>query len=174
MKWAGLAAAAAYLATIVVANYLVQHVGIVDVGFGEKAPAAVFAAGFAFTFRDIVQRLLGREAVIVAIVVGSLLSLVVAPDFALPSAAAFLVSELADFAVYTPLARRSFFAAVLLSNTVGLLIDSWLFLTLAFHSTEFLPGQVLGKTYTTIGAVAVVVAWEWEVRRRRAVLPRHA
>jgi hypothetical protein len=30
---------------------------------------------------------------------------------------------------------------VLLSNTVGLVVDSWLFLTLAFHSTAFLPGR---------------------------------
>jgi uncharacterized PurR-regulated membrane protein YhhQ (DUF165 family) len=157
--------------TIFVANYLIEHVGIVDVGFGKQAPAAVFAAGFAFTFRDLVQRTLGREAVLVVIVVGSLLSLLVAPSFALASAAAFLVAELADFAVYTPLAERSFLGAVLLSNTVGLLIDSVLFLWLAFGSFEFLPGQIIGKAWTTAAALVVIAAVS---ASRRALLPRHA
>ena len=57
-------------------------------------------AGFAFTFRDLTQEWLGRKAVIVAILVGALLSWVVTSnrDLAVASAVAFLFSELADFA----------------------------------------------------------------------------
>jgi hypothetical protein len=36
-----------------------------------------------------------------------------------------------------------------LSNTVGLLIDSWLFLTIAFGSLAFFWGQVVGKAWMT-------------------------
>jgi uncharacterized PurR-regulated membrane protein YhhQ (DUF165 family) len=84
---------------------------------------------------------------------------------------AFLVSELADFAVYTPLHERTWVGAVVLSNTVGLLIDSWLFLTIAFGSLAFFWGQVVGKAWMTALAVALLAAWRW---RGRAVLARNA
>jgi uncharacterized PurR-regulated membrane protein YhhQ (DUF165 family) len=93
----------------------------------------------------------------------------VAPAFALASGAAFLVSEAADFAVYTPLERRTWLGAVALSNTVGLLLDSWLFLTLAFGSLAFFWGQVVGKAWMTLLAVGLL-----SVIRSRAVLARNA
>jgi uncharacterized PurR-regulated membrane protein YhhQ (DUF165 family) len=162
---------AAFVATVWVANWLVSRFGIVPVGFGLHAPAAVYAVGVAFTLRDALQRTLGRFAVAAAVVVGAALSYLVAPQFAVASGAAFLVSELADFAVYTPLADRSRAGAVALSNTVGLLIDSWLFLTLAFGSLAFFWGQVAGKAEMTVLAVALIVAWRW---RGRALLARYA
>ena len=58
------------------------------------------------------------------------------------SAAAFLFSELADTAVYTPLARRRLISAVLASSLVGTIIDSTLFLWLAFGSVALLPQVV--------------------------------
>ena len=57
-----------------------------------------------------------------AVLVGALLSAFLAPPaLVIASAAAFLVSEMADLAVYTPLARRRMVTAVLAS---GLLILS--------------------------------------------------
>jgi queuosine precursor transporter len=167
MNRTGLAAAIGYIATIFVANWLIQHVGIIGVGFGLQAPAGVLAVGAAFTLRDIVQRTLGREAVVIAILIGAALSYLVAPNFAIASGVAFLVSELADFAVYTPLERRSWLGAVALSNTVGLLVDSWLFLTLAFGSLQFFWGQVVGKAYMTVLAILLLAAG-------RALLARNA
>jgi uncharacterized PurR-regulated membrane protein YhhQ (DUF165 family) len=163
---AGIGAALGYAATIFAANWLVQHVGIVSVGFGLSAPAGVFAAGIALTLRDVVQATLGRAAVVLAILAGAALSWLVSPAFAVASATAFLVSELADFAVYTPLERRSWLGAVLLSNTVGLALDSILFLTLAFGSLAFLPGQVVGKAWVTLVAILLLAAG------RRALLAR--
>jgi uncharacterized PurR-regulated membrane protein YhhQ (DUF165 family) len=162
----GVAAAIGYVASIVAANWMIQHLGtspapgaarVVPVGFGLTAPAGVYAAGIALTLRDIVQIRLGRTAVVVAIVVGAALSYFVSPAFvAAASAAAFLSSELADFAVYTPLERRSWLGAVALSNTVGLVIDSVLFLWIAFGSLEFLPGQVVGKAWMTLLALGLL------------------
>jgi hypothetical protein len=60
-KALGALCAAAYIATIWLANYLVSHYGIVDVGFGLMAPAAVYAVGVAFTMRDFTQDLLATE-----------------------------------------------------------------------------------------------------------------
>jgi uncharacterized PurR-regulated membrane protein YhhQ (DUF165 family) len=51
-------------------------------------------------------------------VIGAGLSALVSPQFAVASGIAFLVSELADLAVYTPLRQRNWLAAVALSNTV--------------------------------------------------------
>lgn len=152
----GAAFAFGYLATVFAANWAIQRYGLVPVGFGLKAPAGVYFAGLAFTLRDLTQRMLGRAAVVAAILVGAALSAVVAPRYALASGAAFLLSELADFSVYTPLEERGWIRAVAASNVVGLLVDSVVFLWLAFGSLEFLGGQVVGKVWMTALAVAVL------------------
>lgn len=156
MKTIGIVSLVCYVATIFAANWLIQHVGIVPVGFGLSAPAGVYMAGLALTLRDVVQTTLGRAMTVLAIIVGASLSYLVSPSFAAASAAAFLLSELADFAVYTPLERRSWLGAIALSNTVGLLVDSALFLWLAFGSLAFIWGQIVGKLEMTIIALLVL------------------
>lgn len=157
-KAAGLAAATGFIATVWAANWLISHYGVVPVGFGLLAPAGVYAVGVAFTLRDLTHRALGPWAVIAAIVIGAGLSYLISPAFALASGVAFLVSELADLAVYTPLSERNWLASVTLSNTVGLAVDSLLFLWLAFGSLTFFWGQVVGKAWMTLAAVAVIAA----------------
>ena len=91
------------------------------------------------------------------IVAGALLSGGFSPrSLVLASAAAFLLSELADFAVYTPLARRRLIVAVVLSGMVGLVVDSIVFLWLAFGSLSFLPGQVVGKAWMVLLSIPFV------------------
>ncbi|MGA8115672.1 MAG: VUT family protein [Actinocatenispora sp.] len=132
-----------------------------------QIPAGAFFAGLAFTVRDLLQKAVGTRTTLLAIAVGAALSgLVAEPRIALASAAAFALSELVDLAVYTPLRHRSQIAAVGLSNTLGLLVDSLLFLPLAFGSLTYLGGQLVGKTATTAIAVAVLVGTR---ARRRAV-----
>ena len=154
-----------YVFCIVAANATLALVGLVPVGFGLMAPAGVLWAGLALTMRDLVQDRLGRRPVVGAIVLGAGLSWLISPAFAIASGLAFLVSELADFAVYTPMRRRSWLGAIALSNTVGLLVDSVLFLWLAFGSLEFLAGLVLGKVWVTLATVAVL--WVWRSSRQR-------
>lgn len=153
---------AGFVATVFGANWALQHYGIVPVGFGLAAPAGVYFAGLAFGLRDALQETGGRRAVVVAILVGGAASWWVAPTFAVASAVAFLVSELADFAVYTPLRDRRLWLAVVLSNVVGAVIDSLLFLHLAGLPLELWKGQVVAKTYMVVPAVVIVRA----VRRR--------
>ena len=154
----GIAAAVAFVATVFAANWAINRFGIVSVGFGLRAPAAVYFAGLAFSLRDLVQRALNKKAVVVAIVAGAICSAFVSPHLAFASGTAFLVSELGDFAVYTPLARRYPITAVVASNTVGAAVDSLLFLSLAFGSLAFFWGQVVGKTWVTVATVALLVA----------------
>jgi uncharacterized PurR-regulated membrane protein YhhQ (DUF165 family) len=155
----GLISLAAYIGTIFAANWAIARFGIVPVGFGLMAPAGVYFVGLAFTFRDTTQRTLGRGYTIIAIVIGAALSVFVSPEFAVASGVAFLFSEGADFAVYTPLAERRWLTAVVASNIVGTVVDSVLFLWLAFSSLEFLAGQVVGKLWMTALAVAVIAGW---------------
>ena len=78
------------------------------------------------------------------------------------SAVAFLLSEFADLAVYTPLQHRRLLLAVLASGLVGLVIDSAVFLYLAFGNLDYLAGQVVGKAWMVVLAMPLI-AW---LRRR--------
>ena len=156
---------AAYIATIPASNWLVAHVGPVPVGFGYVAPAGVYTVGLALVLRDLARETAGRAAVVAAIAVGAVLSWWWAdPAVAVASAAAFGVAESMDFAVYEPLRKRGLAVAVAASNAVGLLADSLIFLWLAFGSLTYLPGQLLGKTWMTAAAVAVIAV----LQKRRA------
>lgn len=168
----GLAALVLFILTVPASNWLIGHVGtvcppagpcLVPVAPGVMAPSGVLAVGAALVLRDLVQRRLGLAAGLAAIVLGALLSAWVAPPaIVLASATAFLLSELADFAVYTPLQRRRFLTAVVASSVVGLAVDSAVFLKLAFGSLDFLPGQVLGKLWMVLATIPLV---HW-IRRR--------
>jgi queuosine precursor transporter len=164
-----------WIGTIFAANWSLGHLGDcsqvgpcqIPVAPGLFAPSGVLWVGLAFTLRDLVQDSFGRWVMFPAIAVGAALSAFVSPQFALASGATFLVSEAADFAVYTPLRQRHRLTAIAASNTVGLLVDSVLFLWLAFGSLDFLAGQIVGKVEMTILAVAVGFFWE-----RRGALAR--
>jgi uncharacterized PurR-regulated membrane protein YhhQ (DUF165 family) len=72
------------------------------------------------------------------------------------SAAAFLLSELADFAIYTPLQRRRLVLAVFASSATGLVVDSIVFLQLAFGALDYLPGQIVGKAWMVLIALPLI------------------
>jgi uncharacterized PurR-regulated membrane protein YhhQ (DUF165 family) len=170
----GLVAGLLFLGLIPLANWMVGHVGtvcvphgpcLIPVAPGILAPSGVITIGAALVLRDVVQRCLGLHWGLAAVFAGSALSALVAPPaLVVASAAAFLLSELADFAIYTPLQRRRLTLAVLASAGIGLLIDSVVFLTLAFGSLQFLEGQIIGKLW----AVAVAVPF---IRLLRRVAP---
>jgi hypothetical protein len=160
---AGLALAG-YIGVIYLANWAISTFGLVPVGFGLVAPAGVYFAGLSFTLRDVVQDQLGRRWTVAGILVGAATSAVISPQLALASGVAFLASELADMGVYTPLRERHWLSAVAFSNSVGAAVDSGIFLLLAFGSLEFFWGQMLGKTWSTAAAVALLWSYRSLVR----------
>ena len=159
----GWAAFMAFMACIPLANWMIGHVGtvcipqgpcLIPVAPGLMAPSGVMTVGIALVLRDVVQRCLGAPYGLLAVFLGTMLSMLVAgSDLASASGAAFLLSELADFAVYTPLQRRGLVLAVIASAAVGLVIDSVVFLWLAFGSLDFLVGQIVGKAWAVVIAV---------------------
>ncbi len=167
---------AAFALCIPAANWLIGHWGavcppnapcLILVAPGIMAPSGVPMIGLALVLRDLVQRRLGARWAIGAILAGAALSALLAPPaLVLASGVAFLLSELADFAVYTPLQRRRLVLAVVASGLVGLVIDSLLFLQLAFGSLEFLSGQVIGKAWIVLLSIPII--WwlrNWDQRR---------
>jgi uncharacterized PurR-regulated membrane protein YhhQ (DUF165 family) len=166
-------ASLAYLSTTVAANWAIHHYGIVSVGFGYAAPAGVYFVALALILRDLLQWGLGRRAgeapkpwqvatMLAVIAAGAGLSYLVADSLvASASAAAFAASEIIDFAIFTAIAPR-WARAVFFAGIVGAVVDSLIFLSIAFGSLAFLPGQILGKTYGIAAATIVIAA-----RRRR-------
>lgn len=157
------AAGAIYASCILGANYAITRWGIVPVGLGLSGPAGVFAVGPALVARDAVQWAAGKRVALLALAAGAALSYAVAaPQIATASAAAFATSELADFALFTWIAPR-WSRAVLAGGIAGALLDSAVFLGVAFGSLAFMPGQVLGKAYGVLLASLLIGV------RRRAV-----
>ena len=152
-----------FILTVPIANWMVGNVGTVcpsespcllPVGFDIMAPSGVLMIGLALVLRDLVQRRLGKFWAVAAIAAGALLSVLVAPAaLVVASGTAFLVSEFADFVVYTPLQRKRLVLAVFLSSTVGLVLDSLIFLQLAFGSLDYLSGQIIGKAWMVLLAL---------------------
>lgn len=174
-RWA-FVALGVYIGAIVLSNWLITHVGIPvghgthlsPVGFGLLAPSGVWAAAVSFPARDITQRLGGRWLGIIAIVVGAAVSWYIsAPVIAVASGVTYLISESADFLVYTPLQRRYFAWAVFASGCVAAVVDSVVFLHLAGLPSggKAVAGLVLGKFWVQIPAAYIA----WQLRKTRPV-----
>jgi uncharacterized PurR-regulated membrane protein YhhQ (DUF165 family) len=161
----------AFMACIPIANWMIGHVGtqcvpdgpcLIPVAPTIMAPSGVLMIGVALVLRDMLQRRLGKSWSLAAIALGTILSGAIAPPtLVLASAAAFLISELADFAVYTPLQRRRLVFAVFASGAVGATVDSVAFLYLAFGSLEFLAGQIIGKALMVVASLPVIALLRW-------------
>jgi uncharacterized PurR-regulated membrane protein YhhQ (DUF165 family) len=169
----GWAALAGFVACVWGANWFVDHVGTevapglhtLPVGFGEEAPSGFVLVGISLTLRDLVQRLLGVRWTVGGILVGAALAASINTDLAVASGVTFLLAELLDLSVYTPLQRRGLTVAVVASNVVGALADSVLFLWLAFDLAavrEFALWQAIGKVEWGLLFLPLV----WLFRRR--------
>ena len=161
------------------ANWMIGNLGnfcvpngpcLIPVAPGIMAPSGVLMIGLALVLRDLVQRRLGLSWAFAAIAAGVVLSAALAPPVVLASATAFLLSETADLAVYTPLQKRGLTLAVAASGAVGLVVDSVVFLFLAFGSLDFLAGQIIGKAWMVLLALPFI-HWLRRHDARRGIQP---
>jgi uncharacterized PurR-regulated membrane protein YhhQ (DUF165 family) len=172
----GLVFLALFALTIPAANWLIGNAGtkcvpqgpcLIPVAPGLMAPSGVVMIGLALVLRDLVQRRLGVKAAVAAILAGAALSGFIAPPaLVMASVMAFLLAELADLAVFTPLQKRGLVLAVAASSVVGLVVDSIIFLQIAFGNLDYLLGQIVGKAWMVAFALPFV-AW---IRRRDTAL----
>jgi hypothetical protein len=167
--------AAAFVALVLLANWLasayVVHVPLTP----YVAPAGVFCIGGVLVLRDWMQQLGGLARTMPLVYAAGLFSWLVGDvagwtsleKVAIASVAAFTVSETVEAFVFTPIRNRSLSLGVALSATVGNAVDSWIFLTLAFSSTAFFWGQFWGKNEAIAVGVVLTLA-------RRRIVPAAA
>jgi len=150
-----------YIALIVAVNWGFTVVPLVKMPGGEMWPPMSLVVGFIFVMRDFAQREVGHR-VLLAMLIGAALSYVMASPFvALASAAAFLVSELADWLVYT-VTKRPLSQRILLSSLIGTPVDSVVFLYGIGHLTS------TGVAAMTASKLAGALTVWWLIRRREA------
>ena len=106
-----------YIALIVAVNYAFTQVPPITLLDGTVWPPVALIVGFVFVVRDFAQREVGHR-VLLAMLAGAGLSYYMADPFvAVASAAAFAVSELVDWAVYSftgrPLSQRILYSSAL-------------------------------------------------------------
>ena len=108
-------------------NWLFTVVPPVEMGGGEVWPPVALIVGLIFIARDFAQRVIGHW-VLVAMLIAAILSYFLADPFvAFASVAAFAISELADWLVYS-FTKRPFAQRILLSSVLATPIDTVVFL----------------------------------------------
>jgi queuosine precursor transporter len=171
-RFAAAALCAALVGSIALANWLTSRYGPVAAGFGLMVTAGTYAAGLSLGLRDALHEAGGYRWVLAGIAAGIGLSAILGDGrIALASAVAFGVAELTDLAVYVPLRRRNWRTAVVTSNAVGALADTFLFLWIAGFplTAELVGGQLLVKAvWMTVLAVVIGEGIVWARRWRSA------
>jgi uncharacterized PurR-regulated membrane protein YhhQ (DUF165 family) len=166
-------AACGFVATIYLANWLVDNVGPIRVWpTSLLAPAGVYMVGLAFLLRDTIQRFAGQLVALGLIAVGCGVSALVSPTLAGASAAAFAASEIVGLAIFWVLRGNSagpggLAVAVIAASAAAAALDSLIFLYVAFGSNglhAFWQGQFAAKL------MVVAVAFPFVLAARRAVL----
>ena len=141
-----------YVANVVLVNWLFTVIPPLALPGGEVWPPASLIVGFTFVIRDYAQREIGHY-VLAAMLAGGLLSWGMAgPEVAFASVAAFLTSEILDWAVYT-WTGRPFSQRVLLSSLLSTPVDSAVFLALVGFIS--VPAVLLMTASKMVGAFVV-------------------
>lgn len=170
MKILGIATTLLFLLSIPFANRWLEEYGFREIipGLGP-VPSAVWVVGFAFCFRDLGQYIMGRRVAWIAIAIGTVLSWWLAsPALAVASGVAFLWSESTDALVFTPLANKGntlFFLGLCISGLAASLVDSALFLRIAFGSFDGWWQFTIAKCMFVLFAAPIVWSIRWFMNR---------
>ncbi len=141
-----------YLSSILLANWLVNKFGIVAWG-PLVFPAGAIAIGLTFSARDYVQKYYGKWGCWFWMGCACIITYLVNPQLALASVAAFSISELIDWAIFT-FTKLSFKKRIILSNLFSTPADSILFVTIAFG---FGWPAIIGQTIVKFASSALVL-----------------
>ncbi len=151
-----------FIGVVVLANYAASKWTIHVLFTPYTAPAGAYAIGAILVLRDWLQQGYGLLKTMPLVYVAGLISWGVGDlagwtsleKIAIASVVAFTVSETVEAAVFTPIRKRNLPLGVGLSGTVGLALDSWIFLSIAFGSLAFFWGQFWAKfTAVAIGVI---------------------
>ena len=132
---------------VVVSNYLVQF-PIQFLGLNEILTYGAFSYPITFLITDLANRAYGsivaRKIVYIGFFVGVILTLLVSTNFsdlisvriAIGSGAAFFIAQNIDIKIFDFLRKKTWYIAPLTSSILGSTVDTFLFFSIAFYSTE--------------------------------------
>lgn len=135
---------AAYVVSIVLVNWLFVAVPPLATPLGDLYLATVLV-GAVFVLRDYAQRQIGHYVLLATLLAGIITWFMVDPALAVASLSAFVISETADWAIFSwskrPLQKR-----ILISSLISVPADTLAFLYLAgFLTPASFSVEVLSK-----------------------------
>lgn len=143
---------ALYVAAIVAVNWMFTAIAPWPTPMGDLYLANV-VVGFIFVLRDYAQREVGHYILFATAAAGVLTWFMVDPAIAMASITAFILSETADWGVYSFL-RRPLSQRILFSSMIAVPLD-----TLAF---QYLAGYLTPAAFMTeilSKALGVMIVW---------------
>jgi queuosine precursor transporter len=150
---------AAYVASILIVNWLFAPAQLIP-GVTQWATPwgdlflANIVVGAVFVLRDYAQREIGHRILVATLVAGALTYWMVDPAIAVASLVAFVISETADWGVFS-FWKKSLQSRILVSSLIAIPLDTVVFQHLAGYLTPaafFM--EVLSK------AVGVFIVWQ--------------
>ena len=151
---------------VVLSNYLVQF-PVQYLGLNEILTYGAFSYPITFLITDLANRAYGkvaaRKVVYFGFIVGIILTLFISTNFsdlisiriALGSGIAFFVAQNLDVQIFDKLRKKSWFIAPLTSSTIGSIVDTFLFFSIAFYATgipwlTLALGDLIVKLFITL------------------------
>ena len=128
-------------------NFLVQF-PVNYLGLNEILTYGAFSYPIAFLITDLANRTFGkiisRKIVYLGFLIGILFTLFFSTNFAdlisiriaIGSGSAFLVAQLLDVQIFDKLRKNSWYVAPLISSSIGSIVDTFLFFSIAFAGTS--------------------------------------
>jgi uncharacterized PurR-regulated membrane protein YhhQ (DUF165 family) len=169
-----IAAVGAYVASIVLVNWLFAPAQLVE-GLTQWTTQdwgtfylANLVVGVVFVLRDYAQREIGHFILIATAAAGLITYVMVDPAIALASVTAFVVSELADWSIFS-FTRKPLQQRILISSLIAVPLDTLVFQYLAQYLT---PAAF--TTEVTSKAIGVLLVWQLLRMRVRNDEPRGA
>ena len=122
-----------YIATVVGINLAFAYIPPIVLFDGTIFTIGSVIAGLVFVARDFAQREVGHKVVLLLMAAAGLLSYLLADPFvAIASIAAFAISEISDYIVYSKY-KGDFNKRVIVSSLVSVPIDTAVFLAIISH-----------------------------------------
>jgi queuosine precursor transporter len=148
-----------YVIAILAVNWLFAPSQLIEgVTFWKSAWGDVFLAnivvGAVFVLRDYAQREIGHRILIATVLAGVMTYFMVDPAIAVASLVAFVISETADWSVFS-FVKKSIQSRILVSSLIAIPLDTVVFQHLAGYLT---PAAFLMEVASK--AVGVFIVWQ--------------
>tara|TARA_R110002110_G_scaffold181423_8_gene387729 strand:+ start:1593 stop:2057 length:465 start_codon:yes stop_codon:yes gene_type:complete len=149
-----------YIGLIVLVNWGFSVTPLIPLPTGDMFPPMSIVVGLVFVARDYAQKEVGHKVIFAMLIAAGLSYWMASPFIAFASLAAFLVSEFADWGVYTWI-KKPFAQRILISSAMSTPLDSAVFLAMIGHFS--VSGVIIMTLSKMIGALVV-----WQIVRRKA------